>query len=502
MEVVIGRQLPAGGASYPLNVNEPQPLHRSEDHGGGETEDVRGWTGPVANHASSSAETPAPEALAIGRPNPFSNPTPKGAPTSAPAASSVRRRRKIRVQAAAHTFESFKHRNFRFVWASTFFSSDGFWLQQIVIGWLTYDITQSAFLTTLAMGLDAFPILFIGPMGGLLVDKLERRLLLAGVLTYQATITLTFAVIVWTGMVETPYIFAYILMMGLAWVILDPARMSLIPNSVPKENLVNAFALNSLGFSATRLAAPAMGGAVLALVGPGPALVIEASLQLTAMAAALSIRLPKVDRGTLKLSSAFNELLEGARYVKAQPVVLSAMILGILPPLISFPYVSGLMPVFAAEVFYTGSVGLGLLMSSLGAGSVIGTLLLASLGDVKRKGRLITVAVVCTGCAMLGFSFVRSLAWALPALALVSVGMMLFFAGTSALIQSIVSDEFRGRVSSLYSLTFGALPVGSFLAGSMAQKLGAPSATLIASVVLVSAALMFTLWNRALWRAG
>ena len=160
------------------------------------------------------------------------------------------------------------------------------------------------------------------------------------------------------------------------------------------------------------------------------------------------------------------------------------------------------MPVFAAEVFYTGSVGLGLLMSSLGAGSVIGTLLLASLGDVKRKGRLITVAVVCTGCAMLGFSFVRSLAWALPALALVSVGMMLFFAETSALIQSIVSDEFRGRVSSLYSLTFGALPVGSFLAGSMAQKLGAPSATLIASVVLVSAALMFTLWNRALWRAG
>jgi hypothetical protein len=80
--------------------------------------------------------------------------------------------------------------------------------------------------------------------------------------------------------------------------------------------------------------------------------------------------------------------------------------------------------------------------------------------------------------------------------------MMLFFAETSALIQSIVSDEFRGRVSSLYSLTFGALPVGSFLAGSMAQKLGAPSATLIASVVLVSAALMFTLWNRALWRAG
>ncbi len=490
--------------SNPLNVNEPQPLHRSEENGGGEPEDVRGWTGSesAASHASSLADTQAPNVLPTGHAGPSSEPTSSGASPNAVVAPGVRRRRKMRMQAAAHTFESFKHRNFRFLWTSTFFSSGGLWLQQIVIGWLTYDITQSAFLTTLAMGLDALPILFIGPLGGLLVDKLDRRLLLAGVFTCQSMITLTFAVVVWTGMVETLHIFAYILMMGLAWVILDPARMSLIPNSAPKENLVNAFALNSLGFSATRLAALAMGGAVLALVGPGPTLAIEASFQPAAMTAALAIRLPKVDRGTLKLNSALGELLEGARYVKVQPVVLSAMILGVLPPLISFPYVSGLMPVFAAEVFHTGSVGLGLLMSSLGAGSVVGTLLLASLGDIKRKGRLITVAVVCTGLAMLGFSFVRSLAWALPVLALVSVGMMLFFAATSALIQSIVSDEFRGRVSSLYSLTFGMLPVGSFLAGSMAQKMGAPSATLIANLVLVSAALMFTLWNRALWRAG
>ncbi len=408
----------------------------------------------------------------------------------------------MRVQVPVHTFESFRYRSYRFLWASTFFSSGGFWLQQIVIGWLTYDITQSAFLTTLAMGLDALPILFIGPLGGLLADKVDRRLLLAGVLTYQATITLAFAAVVWTGATETVHIFAYILMMGMAWVILDPARMSLIPNSVPKENLVNAFALNSLGFSATRLAAPVIGGAVLALVGPGPALVGEAALQLAAVTAALAIRLPKIDRGKLRLSSALSELAEGVRYVRSQPVVLSAMILGVLPPLISFPYVSGLMPVFAAEVFQTGSVGLGLLMSSLGAGSVVGTLLLASLGDVRRKGRLITIAVVWTGIAMLVFSVVRSLEWAIPALMLVSVGMMLFFAATSALIQSMVPDEFRGRVSSLYALTFGLLPIGSLTAGMVAQKWGAPLATTIASNVIVVVVIAFSLRTRVLWRAG
>jgi MFS family permease len=373
-------------------------------------------------------------------------------------------------------------------------------MQQIVIGWLMYNITQSAFLTTLAMGLDALPILLIGPVGGLLVDSWDRRKLLAGIYLYQAVVTTVFATIVITGDVGPVHIFGYIMLMGVGWVILDPARASLVSTTVPGESLVNAFALNSLGFSVTRLAAPAIGGALLALVGPGPALVIEAIMQFLAVIAALAIQLPVTERAELRLKTAFSRLLEGARYVKGQPVILSVIALSIVPPMMSFPFFNGLMPVFAAEVFETGSIGLGLLMSSLGAGSVLGTLVLASFGNVQRKGRLIILSVAVTSLTMLLFSQVTSMYLAYPVLIASSVGMMVFFSTSSALIQSIVPDEFRGRVTSIAMFSFGMMPIGSLVAGTLAQRLGAPTAMLIASGVVAFLLGAFLMNSRLLWR--
>ena len=409
------------------------------------------------------------------------------------------RGRRIRMPENLHTFESFKYRNYRYVWATTLFSSGGFWMQQIVIGWLMYDITRSAFLTTLAMGLDALPILLIGPIGGLLVDSLDRRKLLAGIYAYQASVTAVFATFVILGSVEPLHIFIYIMMMGVGWVILDPARASLVSTTVPGETLVNAFALNSLGFSVTRLAAPTIGGGLLALGGPGPALVIEAILQGLAVIAALAIQLPSAERAELKLKTAVSRLVEGALYVKSQPVILSVIALSFVPPMMSFPFLNGLMPVFAAEIFETGSVGLGLLMSSLGAGSVLGTLVLASFGNVRRKGQLIILSVALTSVTMLAFSQVTSIYMAFPILIASSVGMMVFFSTSSALVQSIVPDEFRGRVTSISMFSFGMMPVGSLAAGVLAQRLGAPTAMLVASGVVAFLLVAFILNSRLLW---
>jgi MFS family permease len=283
-------------------------------------------------------------------------------------------------------------------------------------------------------------------------------------------------------------------------VILDPARASLVSTSVPGESLVNAFALNSLGFSVTRLAAPAIGGGLLAVAGPGPALVIEAIMQFLAVIAALAIQLPVTERAELRLKTAFSRLLEGARYVKGQPVILSVIALSIVPPMMSFPFFNGLMPVFAAEVFETGSIGLGLLMSSLGAGSVLGTLVLASFGNVQRKGRLIILSVAVTSVTMLLFSQVTSMYLAYPVLIASSVGMMVFFSTSSALVQSIVPDEFRGRVTSISMFSFGMMPIGSFIAGILAQRLGAPTAMLIASGVVAFLLGAFLMNSRLLWR--
>lgn len=411
------------------------------------------------------------------------------------------RGRRLRMPENIHTFDSFRYRNFRYLWATTLFSSGGFWMQQIVIGWLMYNITQSAFLTTLAMGLDALPILLVGPVGGLLVDSWDRRKLLVGIYVYQTVVTSVFAVFVILGQVGSIHIFVFILFMGLGWVILDPARTSLVSTSVPRESLVNAFALNSLGFSVTRLAAPAIGGGLLALGGPGPALVIEAVMQFLAVLAAMAIRLPLAERPELRLKTAFSRLLEGAQYVRSQPVILSVVVLSIVPPMMSFPFLNGLMPVFAAEVFGTGSIGLGMLMSSLGAGSVLGTLVLASFVNVKYKGQLIIGSVALTSVSMLAFSQVTSIYMAFPVLIVSSVGMMVFFSTSSALVQSIVPDVFRGRVSSIAMLSFGTMPIGSLAAGSLAQRMGAPTAMLLASGAVAFVLAVFLMRSRLLWRS-
>ena len=207
--------------------------------------------------------------------------------------------RPIRMPTRVRTFDSFRYRDYVLLWLATAFSSGGFWLQQVIVGWLAYDVTGSAFWTSLALGLDALPILFVGPLGGLLVDKFDRRKLMAGIYAYQAAVTSAFAAVVLLGALQTWHIFAFIFFMGLSWVISDPARMSLIPNIVPRERLVNAFALNSLAFSVTRLAAPAVGGVLIAGAGVGYALALEVALQLCAAAAVIPLKVAAANRSAL-----------------------------------------------------------------------------------------------------------------------------------------------------------------------------------------------------------
>ena len=395
-----------------------------------------------------------------------------------------------------HTFDSFQHRNYRFLWASTLFFSGAFWMQQVIIGWLTYELTQSALLTSLVMGLDALPILIAGPLGGLLVDRWDKRKLLTGVFAYQSVLALGFALLVLLGTVNTWHVFGFVFLMGIGWVIADPARMSLIPAIVPRHSLVNAFALNSLAFSITRLAIPAVGGALLAFAGAGVALLLQGAL--VALASALALGLGTfATAGQSKLNPrvVLSEILEAVRYIRETPVVLGLMMLGFIPSVLVSPFLHGLIPVYAAEVYEVGPVTLGLLMSAVGAGFLTGTLVLASLGDVQRKGLMIMgcIALICVSMAALALSPTINMAY--PLVAFGSMGTMGFFSITGATMQSILPDGIRGRVSGIYIMTFGAMPLGNLTAGLISENMGAPVATLVAcGLVVVAAAVVMTLF--------
>ena len=410
--------------------------------------------------------------------------------------------RPVHVPLRVHTFDSFRYSNYVSIWIATVLSSGGFWLQQVVVGWLTYEVTGSAFWTSLALGLDALPILLVGPVGGLLVDNFDRRRLLAYIYAYQACVTLGFAGLALVGLLEPWHIFAFILLMGVSWVISDPARMSLIPNLVPKENLINAFALNSMAFSVTRLAAPAVGGVMIVLVGVGPTMLIEAALQAAAVIAASRLRLNPNSRPKLHFGDMRAELLAGVKYVIDTPLIVGLFALSSISPLLLMPSIHALMPVYAAEVFNVDARGLGLLLSAVGAGSTLGTFALASVGNLPARGIALVTSLTVVSLGTMAFSIISSFAWAYLDLMIISAAMMTFFSVSSATIQATVPDEYRGRVTGLYMMTWGLFPAGSLAVGFIAERLGAPHATQIAcggAIVLLGVA---TWIFRALWRTN
>ena len=393
------------------------------------------------------------------------------------------RMRPLRIR--VRTFDSFRHVDYRLIWGGTLLSSGGFWVQQVIVGWLTYSLTESAFLTSLALGVDTIPILLVGPFGGVLADRWDRRKLLVIVYTYQALLTVGFSALVFTDSIDSWHIFAFIVMMGASWVVIDPARMSMIPRIVPRETLVNAFALNGLAFNGSRLFAPGIAGGLLVVAGAGPALLFEAGLQATAVILALAIKIRSTESRGGGLASAIGDVREAIVYVWSNPLTRSLFLVGTVPALLMMPFVQGLMPVYTAEVFGVGASGLGLLMSTFGAGATVGALTMATLGDVRRKGLLVLLSIAIMGAAMLLFSRNTTYALAFPIIMVISLAMATFFTSLNATLQGAIDDRFRGRVSALYMFTWGMFPVGSLLAGTLADSYGPRSATLVGGTAIL-----------------
>jgi len=392
------------------------------------------------------------------------------------------------------------YRDYRLIWATTLCISGGYWAYQIVIGWLTYDLTQSRFLTAVAQGLDSLPVLVVGFLAGMIVDAWDRRKLVAAVSIYQALVTAIFAVLVILGRVEPWHILAFVLAVGISWTITDPARIAMIPNIVPRENLVNAIALHSLAFNATRLVVPAAAGILIAVVGPGRTLMLPVVMFLGASLAALSIKLGKPEsHQEMRRRPSPAQMIEAFRYLRSDLPLLSLLLLGTIPVIFTIPYVIGLMPVYASEVFGVGSRGLGLLVSALGAGAILGTLIVASKGRIEHKGRALLLALGLIVITMTAFSLNRSIVVAVPILVLFGASIVGFWTLQGASIQMIVPDYLRGRITVISMMCFGLYILGSLLAGSVATFLGAPTATLIAVFALIAVLGVFSLRFGGIW---
>lgn len=384
-----------------------------------------------------------------------------------------------------------RHRNYQLFFFGQGASMIGTWVQRIALSWLVYRLTGSALLLGV-VGFSSQILTFLGaPLAGVLADRLDRRPLLVATQALAMTQAFLLAILTLTGTVAVWHIIVLGLLLGLVNAFDIPIRQSFVVEMLEsREDLPNAIALNSFLVNGARLVGPAMAGVVIAWVGEGTCFLINGLSFLAVIAALLMMKVAPHPRPAHK-GNMLADLKEGVAYVYHFAPIRSILLLLAIISLMGMPY-TVLMPIFAKEVLQGDAGTLGVLMGATGVGAIMGALFLASRPSIRGLGRLIAIAAGLFGAGLIAFSFSHVLWLSLALLVIVGFGGMVQMASSNTLIQTVVDDDKRGRVMSLYTMSFmGMGPFGALLAGWLASWLGAPGALVLGGAGCILAAGIF-----------
>lgn len=368
---------------------------------------------------------------------------------------------------------SIENRNYRRYFFGQMVSVLGSWLQSVAQAWLVYRLTGSSLQLGLLVFVGQAPLLFLSPIGGLVADRYPRRWVVVGTQTSLMLLAFVLAALTIGGHVQLWQILVLAGVQGIVSSVDVPARQTLVSAIVDTDDLLNAVALNSSGFSNASSVAPVLAGVLVATIGEGWCFAINGLTYLAFIGALLLMRVeePRKSPGT---RSAVSRVSEGFHFVHDTAPIRRILVASALVSLLGAPF-TVLLPTFADKVLHAGPRGLGFLMSAIGVGSLIGSLLLASRRGLWGLGRAIVLSSVGFGAALVGFALSRSLAVCL--LLLVPAGLGLFYQTTAsnALIQAMSPQAMRGRTIGILSmLILGVAPFGALMAGFLAERLGAP----------------------------
>ena len=395
------------------------------------------------------------------------------------------------------TFRALAHRNYRLFFFGQGLSLIGTWLQQVAMSWLTYRLSGSALLLGFVTFCQYIAVLFIAPVAGVLADRVDRRralLITQSVMLAQAA---TLALLSATGVVAVWHIAALALVLGCASAFDIPLRHAMIARLVDhRSELPNAIALNSLLINCARVVGPALAGVLIAAVGEALCFGLNALSFGAVLIALAMMRWPAAPAAPAAPARRgwLHSWLEGVRSAFGfAPIRAGLLLIAAISGTIGT--YSTLMPVFAKDVFGGGARTLGILLSSAGTGALLSALYLASRHTTRGLDRVILVAGTCASLAMLAFAHASNFALALPLLVVLGAGLIAAQASIQTLVQTLVDDDKRGRVMSLYTMAFlGALPFGNLLAGAIARYAGEDVAFSLNAGLCLVALLFF-------WRA-
>jgi MFS family permease len=397
-----------------------------------------------------------------------------------------------RDRGLSEMFRALRHRNFRLFWSGAFLSNAGTWMQAVAQGWLVLKLSNSPFY----LGLDGFmataPGMLLTLAGGVFADLLDRRKLMIYTQSIAGLSALTLGVLVLTHVVHIWMILCLSFVTGCCMALAGPSYMALVFDLVGREDLANAIALNSTQFQLARVLGPVGAGFGFKLFGLAGCFIANAVSFVFVVVAMFMVKFDRPGamdgqfaRSVKQKGVFIGDLIAGVRYVAGRPRVSMLLMISAVTSLFGAPYIF-MTPIFARDVFHLGETGLAVLMGTAGAGALFGALFLAYLGDFRRKGWFVLGGDLAFALCLIMFSLSTHLGMSLFFLFALGFGIVCSVAVTNTLLQKLVTDEMRGRVMSMFMLSFiGAMPIGNLIAGAASQRFGVQR-TLAAGGVIIA----------------
>jgi MFS family permease len=367
------------------------------------------------------------------------------------------------------------YRDFRVLWTGAFTSSIGTWMQKVAQSWLVLTISGPA--SAFYLGLDSFlgelPILLFTLIGGVVADRRDKRQVLLRSQYVQMSTAFTLAGLVYFDVVRIWHVLTLSVITGMAQAFGGPAHQSLLPSLIDKEHMPNAIALNSIQFNLARVIGPLLAGAALTAFGMAACFGLNGLSFLAVILALFSLHIRHTPPTNPRRMG--EELRTGLSYVRDEPGLVGLTFLAFATTFLGTPLLT-FLPVFAQDVFRGGVGQYTQLMACAGIGAVSGALVVAWRGRSAGMGRTLLVLQLTFGALVALFAVTRVI-W-INSLLLFGAGacMVMVFAMLSSLVQHIAPNEMRGRVMSIYMVSFrGGMPLGSLVAGYLATRTSAPT---------------------------
>lgn len=399
-------------------------------------------------------------------------------------------------------FRALSHRNFRLFWIGAFLSNVGTWMQAVAQGWLMLELTDSPFW----LGLDAFvataPGLVFTLLGGVFADLIDRRRLLLFTQVAAGIAALGLAILVWTDLVDRWMVLGFSFVTGCCMALASPSFLAMTYDLVGRQDLANAIAMNSTQFQLSRVVGPALAGVAFRFLGLAGCFFANAVSFIAVIAALMMVRPDRhphaAAHSVRDRRALWHDLVEGFRYVRSRPRVSGLLLLSAVNSLFGAPYFT-MVPVYARDIFRLGETGLAIMMGTAGGGAFAGALLVAYLGDFRRKGWFVLGGAIVFGICITNFALTTNLVLSLTFLFGLGFALVVSVAITNTLLQKLVTDQMRGRVMSMFILSFiGTMPFGNIVAGALSNRYGPQITLAVGGIVVTIFATGVTIFNRRL----